>query len=198
MDVEDGHKLKILTYPETEHLFLSFFEKGADRQILNNIRDNLIIVEDANERVAYLRAMVIGKLIRECAGIFFEQYENIEAGEDISPLFDGLPDPSKSAMDEIRTVSFAKIYNDSSVVEIEIAGYKILGTLLETFITAIMEPHNYMSSKLLSLVPIQYMNNGETTYRKIQAVVDFVSGMTDLYALDLYQKITGMNLPGTA
>ncbi len=198
MDVEDGHKLKILTYAETEHFFLSFFEKDTDRRILSGIKDNLTIVKDTNERVAYLRAMVIGKLIRECADVFFEHYDRIQAGEDIQPLFNGLPDPSRSAMAEVKAVSFEKIYNDSSVVEIEIAGYKILGTLLETFISAIMEPHNYRSSKLLSLIPAQYKNNGESTYNKIQTVVDFVSGMTDLYALDLYQKITGMNLPGIA
>ena len=28
------------------------------------------------------------------------------------------------------------------------------------------------------------------------AVLDYISGMTDVYALDLYRKITGMNIPG--
>jgi dGTPase len=59
-----------------------------------------------------------------------------------------------------------------------------------------MEPGHFRSEKLLSLIPSQYKNNGESTYSKIQSVVDFVSGMTDLYALDLYRKITGMNIPG--
>jgi dGTPase len=198
MDVEDAHKLKILTYAETEHLFLSFFDKDSDRRILDNIGSNLNIVTDLNERVAYMRAMVIGKLIRECANIFLENYERIADGEEIKSLFSRLTDPSRSAMNEVKAVSVEKIYNDSSVVEIEIAGYKILGTLLETFISAVIEPDNYMSGKLLSLIPSQYKDNGESTYSKIQSVVDFVSGMTDLYALDLYQKITGMNLPGIA
>ena len=198
MDIEDGHKLKILAYPETEHLFLSFFDKDSDRRILNSIGENLTIVNDYNERVAYLRAMVIGKLIIECAGIFLDNYIRIEADEEISSLFKGLADPSRSAMNAVKEISLEKIYNDSSVVEIEIAGYKILDTLLETFISAMMEPDSYLSSKLLSLIPSQYKGNGETTYNKIQTVVDFVSGMTDLYALDLYQKITGMNLPGIA
>lgn len=198
MDIEDGHKLKILTYPETEHLFLSFFDKDSDWRILDNIRNNLTIVNDVNERVAYLRAMVIGKLIRECAAIYLDNYKQIEAGEEILPLFNGLTDPSRTAMNMVKDISYKKIYNDSSVVEIEIAGYKILGTLLETFISAMMKPDNYMSSKLLSLIPSQYKENGDSIYSKIQTVVDFVSGMTDLYALDLYQKITGMNLPGIA
>lgn len=196
MDIEDAHKLKILTYNETEQLFLAFFDQDSDCRVLESIRGNLNIVTDYNERVAYLRAMVIGKLIKECAGIFVENYDSIAYGDEVKSLFSGLTDPSKSAMDEVQRVSLEKIYNDSSVVEIEIAGYKILGTLLETFISAMMESGNYMSGKLLSLVPLQYKENGKTTYNKIQTVVDFVSGMTDLYALDLYQKITGMNIPG--
>jgi dGTPase len=142
--------------------------------------------------------MVIGKLIKECATIFVENYKRIESGDEINTLFSGLADPSKSAMNKVKVVSLEKIYNDSSVVEIEIAGYKILGTLLETFISAMMESNNFLSGKLLSLIPSQYKGNGESAYNKIQTVVDFVSGMTDLYALDLYQKITGMNLPGIA
>lgn len=198
MDIEDGHKLNILTYAETERLFLSFFDKDSDKRVLYNIENNLNIVSDLNERVAYLRAMVIGKLIRECAAIYLDHYEQIERGDEMDSLFKSLPEPSRSAMKIVAEVSINKIYNNSSVVEIEIAGYKILGTLLDTFISAIVEPDNYLSSKLLSLIPLQYKQNGESTYFKIQTVVDFVSGMTDLYALDLYQKITGMNLPGIA
>jgi len=196
MDVEDAHKLKILTYEETEQLFLSFFDKDSDRRILDNIQSNLKVVTDHNERVAYLRAMLIGKLTKECGNIFIRDYEPIASGEEIEPLFQRLEGASGKAMEAIKQVSWERIYNDRSVVEIEIAGYKILGTLLETFITAIMEPGNHMSEKLLTLIPLQYKHNGSTTYARIQSIVDFVSGMTDLYALDLYRKITGMNIPG--
>ena len=101
-------------------------------------------------------------------------------------------------MDLVRSVSSEKIYNDRTVVEIEIAGYKILGTLLEAFITAVVEPESFLSKKLLSLIPTQYQNPDQTLYGKIQSVVDFVSGMTDLFALNLYRKIIGMELPGLA
>ncbi|MGP1493706.1 MAG: hypothetical protein ACTTJJ_09890, partial [Prevotella fusca] len=30
---------------------------------------------------------------------------------------------------------------------------------------------------------------------RIMAVLDFISGMTDIYALDIYQKINGISLP---
>ena len=99
-------------------------------------------------------------------------------------------------MAQIKTVSTGKIYNDRAVIEIEIAGYKILGTLLDAFISAVIEPEEFLSKKLLALIPPQYKNIDDSYYAKVQSVVDFISGMTDLYALEMYRKITGMELPG--
>lgn len=198
MDVEDAHKLKILSYEETETLFLRFFDPVDDRQLLTNIRETLNLVSDVNERIAYLRAMVIGKLTKACASVFLSRLDEFNFSEKISPLFDALPEPAKEAMAQIKAVSQQRIYNDRAVIEIEIAGYKILGTLLENFITAVIEPDGFLSKKLLMLIPSQYVNNDKSMYGKIQSVVDFVSGMTDLFALNLYRKITGMELPGIA
>jgi dGTPase len=49
---------------------------------------------------------------------------------------------------------------------------------------------------MLRLIPAQYNGPHPTTYEKVQSIVDLVSGMTDLYALDLYRKIKGINIPG--
>jgi len=198
MDVEDAHKLKILTYPETETLFLNFFHAEADFQLIDNITSTLNLVSDCNERIAYLRAMVISKLTKECAAIFISRIDTFGNAAKIIALFKSLPEPSKSAMAQIQEVSLKKIYNDRAVIEIEIAGYKILGTLLEAFITAVVHPDDFLSKKLRTLIPSQYQNPDDSMYGKIQSVVDFVSGMTDLFALNLYRKITGMELPGIA
>jgi len=198
MDVEDAHKLKILTYIETETLFLNFFNPEIDKITLGNITANLKLVTDANERIAYLRAMVIGKLTKECAQLFISRMSEFSHEGKMITLFNSLAEPSKSAMTKVKEISLEKIYNDRAVIEIEIAGYKILGTLLEAFITAVVEPDGFLSQKLLTLIPSQYQNSDDSMYGKIQSVVDFVSGMTDLFALNLYRKITGMELPGIA
>jgi dGTPase len=103
---------------------------------------------------------------------------------------------SKRAMEEIKRISVSKIYKDPAVIQIEIAGYKILGTLLEEFTPAILDPHDPLSEKLLSIIPQQYHLQSADLYEQLQTIVDFVSGMTDLYALELYRKITGISLPG--
>ena len=196
MDVEDAHKLKIISSNDAENLLMDFFDPGKDSETLSIIRDNLLIVLDKNERISYLRAMVIGKLVRECASVFFDKADQILSGAETPSLLKMLEGTTKKAMDEVKRISIARIYKDPSVIQIEIAGYKILGTLLDEFTPAILEPNDPLSEKLLSIIPQQYHLQSEDAYEKLQTIVDFVSGMTDLYALDLYRKITGINLPG--
>lgn len=196
IDLEDAHKLKIITSTDAEQLLLDFFDKVTDREILSGIDENLHIVQDKNERISYLRAMVIGKLAKECARIFLDHLEQIMQGDGIPSLVKMLQGTSRQAMETVKKVSVSRIYKDPTVIQIEIAGYKILGTLLEEFTPAILDPDDLLSEKLLSIIPQQYHLQSENLYDRLQTIVDFVSGMTDLYALDLYRKITGINLPG--
>jgi len=175
---------------------MKFFDLQTEAKQINRINETLKLVSDPNEQIAYLRASVIGKLVKQCVDVFWENQHEILSGSFQKPLIDSIQSTSLSAIDAIKKVSVTNIYNDRSVVEIEISGYQIIGTLLEVFIEAILNPKEGFSKKLLQLMPDQYGGNHESTYEKVQSVVDFVSGMTDLYALDLYRKIKGINIPG--
>jgi dGTPase len=111
-------------------------------------------------------------------------------------LMDNLPETQAAAMKVVKEISFSQVYAHRSVVEIEIAGYKIIGTILQEFAGAVMNPKSMYNKKLLSLLPEQYKTENGSVYANLQSVVDFVSGMTDVFALDLYRKITGISLPG--
>ena len=196
MDLEDAFKLGILSYAETKNFYLGFYDAETDKKYIENINATLIRVTDKNEQISYLRAGVIGKLIYECIGIFTENQENILSGNFESSLIGSLKVKQAEAMNEVKDISYSQVYNHRSVVEIEIAGYKIIGTLLEEFVGAIINPKDLYSKKILSLLPDQYKTESDSVYLKIQSVVDFVSGMTDVFALDLYRKIKGISLPG--
>lgn len=195
MDLEDAHRLKILDYETTAELLLNFYDPETDRAAYRKINEVFRVVTDRNERIAFLRAGVINRLVQECVGVFMEQEPHILEGNSQGPLIRRISRPSGEAMEEIRRLSVSRIYNDRSVVEIEVTGFQILGTLLDEFTRAVLSPGAGFSKRLLSLMPEQYQPAGRTVYGKIQSVVDFVSGMTDLYALDLYRKIKGISLP---
>lgn len=196
MDLEDAFKLGILSFEQTKELYLGFYDKVEDKKRLDRIDQTFKLVRDKNEQMSFLRAGVIGKLIYECLRVFMGNEEQIMQGSFSGSLIDKLLPVQAKAMNNVKEISFAQIYAHRSVVEIEIAGYKIIGTLLEEFVGAIMQPNDLYSKKILSILPEQYKIESDSAYLKIQSVVDFVSGMTDIFALDLYRKIKGISLPG--
>lgn len=192
MDIEDSHKLKILTTEEVKVLFLNFLYEPNQRKRFEEV---CVEVTDANEQIAYLRASVISLLVRECVKVFIDNQDAILRGEFEQPLIDALPETLMNAMKECERTAYAKIYRHPSVVEVEIAGYKILGSLLSEFVEAVLNPKDYYSGMILPFIPEQYKVSEEASvYTKVLSVLDFISGMTDVYALDLYRKIQGTGL----
>ncbi len=196
MDLEDACKLGILSYEHVKELYLNFYDRQEDKEPLDRIKSTLARVTDKNEQISYLRAGVIGKLIRESMRIFEGNHQEIMAGNYNKSLIGSLENRQAEAMKQVKEVSFKEVYAHRSVVEIEIAGFKIIGTLLEEFVGAAVNPKNGYNKKILSLLPPQYHPQNENLYHKIQSAVDFISGMTDVFALDLYRKIRGISLPG--
>ena len=73
------------------------------------------------------------------------------------------------------------------------------GTTIELFcilkVDAAVNPSRFYSKQLLRRVSNQYDIESESLEERIMAVLDYISGMTDIYALDIYQKINGISLP---
>ena len=193
MDIEDSHKLKILSYAETEHLLLSFFDEDIQQKIRQRIIDEELT--DENEKVVYMRASVIGKLENECVAAFLAHEEEILSGTFEGSLIDHISERQKKAYQECEKISYSKIYQSKPVLDIELSGYQIMATLMKVFIEAAINPSRFYSKQLLRRVSSQYDIENENLEERIMAVLDYISGMTDIYALDIYQKINGISLP---
>ncbi len=193
MDIEDAHKLKILTYQETEELLLGFFDEENRNKILKRIVDENL--RDANEKVVYMRACVIGKLENECVNTFIQHEDEILEGTFKDSLVKHINQLQKEAYERCAEVSIERIYRSRPVLDVELSGYKIMATLMEQMTEAVMHPDRYYSQQLIDRVSSQYDINDDDLETRIMAVIDYISGMTDIYALDVYQKINGISLP---
>ena len=191
MDIEDAHKLKILTTDVVENLFLNFFT--GERRC--KIEENLRLVSDLNEQIAYLRSCVIGKLVDECSRQFIALDNELLRGKIKGCLIEQISDIPRNAYRECSQIAYKHIYKASDVLDIELAGNRIITVLLDKLIDAVLKPEKAYSQLLLNKVPGQYEMQSADTFTRIQAVIDYISGMTDVYALDLYRKINGMSLP---
>ena len=196
MDIEDSHKMRILSYDETTAILENFYDKNEDKEDLKIIARTFKVVTDKNERIAFLRAGIINKLINAGADVFCNNYEAIMDGTFKSTLIKNLSGTNKEAYDKCTDLAYSRIYHTDIVTQIQIAGFKILGTILKEYTDAVLKPETYYARNILSVMPEQYQVSKENSmYTKIQTVVDYVSGMTDSYALNLYRKIKGIELP---
>ena len=191
MDIEDAHKLHILSTEQTIELFLNFFE-GDTRKHFEEAHPD---VTDPNERVIYLRACVINAIEQECVRVFLEHEDDIMSGTFKGTLVDNMSPHFKAAFRNCVDLACKQIYKDRKVLDVELAGYKIIYELLDLYTEAILAPEKAYSKLLLDGVPSQYQVHHPTVTTRLQGVLDYITGMTDVYALDLYRKINGQSLP---
>jgi dGTPase len=152
--------------------------------------------------IEMLRAMAIGECLSQCTQVFLEHEDAMLAGTFDRPLVDVIP--SAPALEEIQRVSRETIYNTERGVQIEIAGYEVLGGLLDYFASALndlaahRERPAKRSQKLASQLPSECLRAARESgpYERLLRLLDFISGMTDRYAVSLFRRIAGIALPG--
>ncbi|MCC9135806.1 dGTP triphosphohydrolase [Pontibacter silvestris] len=188
IDFEDGLKLGLVPHEQGISLL---------RKILNDDPNRIssLTFYDWREEIGYLRARIIGKLIEETTKVFLQHEKEILAGRFDTPLINLLD--CKPVLDEIKNLSINLIYRNRPVLEIEAAGFEVLGGLLDACMMAVFKPASKRHRKIADLIPPQYLKlpNGATDYERIIHIADFVSSLTDQAALGLYRKIKGIELP---
>ena len=186
IDFEDGINLGLIE------------EDFALEYLIKLVKDTIdtkkyYALQHKKDRVSYLRALAIGVLINEAVTIFLENEELILNG-----TFDrGLLDRCKyeAQINDIIKLSIDKIYQSKEVIEKEVAGYTIIGNLLDVFVTALNNTHHGNASNydylILQLLPKEYQTPKEDLYSRIMEVCSYVASLSDSYAIRLYKKITG-------
>ena len=190
MDLEDAHKLHIITTDDTIALLMAFQPEGKH----DHIMQILGMVDDNNEKVAYLRSTAVGVLIDACTKAFIDNYDTIMTGAELPSLMKMVADTVCEAYRRCSALAVEKIYHAPSVLDVELSGYRIISTLMDVYVSAVMQPEANYSAQLLARVPTQYEVHDDDLYTRLMAVTDYISGMTDVYALDLYRKIMGISV----
>ncbi|MDE5843169.1 MAG: dNTP triphosphohydrolase [Muribaculaceae bacterium] len=191
MDLEDSHRLKILSTEEVKHLLMQFFAP-VRRDKMERMMARL---HDPNEQIGYLRSNVIGAMVEDCARVFIEHEDGLLSGIESGSLIEKMEPRLSEAYSQCSVTAWEKIYRSPEVVDIEIAGNRILTYLLDNLTEAALHPERNFSRLMIEKVPSQYSMRAPDFFTRLQGVLDHVSGMTDVYALNLYRQLTGLTLP---
>lgn len=198
IDVEDAHRLGILEKGEAQELLLNLMRRiGRPADNMEKVGNTVMGIGDANEKIAYLRARCINTLTLQAADVFIENRDKILAGAFDSTLIKTI-NKTFHALDDIEALSVDRIYNHESVIQIEIAGYHVMSALLDAFVPPLLKAGpDARDKKMIRLIPDQFLDVSETSspYQKVRCALDYISGMTDLYATELYRKLKGIDIP---
>ena len=195
VDLEDAARLGFEPYKDAECLLADL----AGNTINGGRLDRL---HDPKERLEYLRAKAIGCLLDSTAAVFLENEDAILSGKFDDELLKS--SPIAHPLQAILKLAKETIYNARPALEIETAGFEVLGALLGLFTNAVEAKagHARFTTRermLLNLLPTQFLGHeGEPDadpYIRLLQVADFVAGMTDSYAVDMYRKLKGFDLP---
>ncbi len=195
VDLEDAARLGFVPYKDAECLLADLAGNAISGRRLERL-------QDPKERLEYLRAKAIGRLLESAAAVFLENEDAILKGEFDDELLE--QSPVAVPLQAILRLAKETIYNARPALEIETAGFEVLGGLLSLFANAVEAGAGQArlttrETMLLKLLPAQFLGHGgqpdSDPYLRLLQVADFVAGMTDSYAVDMYRKLKGIDMP---
>jgi dGTPase len=195
VDLEDAARLGYVPYKDAECLLADLAGNTVNGSRLDRLHD-------PKERLEYLRAKAIGRLLESAAAVFLENEAAILSGDFDDELLE--QSPIAHPLQAILRLAKETIYTARPALEIETAGFEVLGALLGLFTNAVeaRAGHARFTTRermLLKLLPNQFLGHGgepdADPYVRLLQVADFVAGMTDSYAVDMYRKLKGVDLP---
>lgn len=194
IDLEDGLRLRLIPEQYAEDLLVPLIGKDFQKERYDQI-------PDFGERLGYLRAKTINKLIQDSFSVFVENEDAFLSGTfNDSILKRG---SYYKEVEQIKKITLENVYRSRKVLEIEAAGFEVLSGLLELFISAVEdilhEKKRFRSENIYSLIPSGFLGKDrkpdEDAYIRIMKICEFVAGMTDSYAISIYRKMKGIELP---
>lgn len=196
IDLEDGCTMGLVSFEETVALLKPILGERFDEEKLKD--------RNQTQNLGILRAMAIGQLVGETVEVFAQYEESMRKGNFDKALTDIIP--SSKALAAISSVSVKRIYRSKVVLEKEAAGFQVLEGLLFVFSQALYhqfyfpELYSGQDKSILRLLPEDFPLKGwgaeVNPYPLLRGLVDFISGMTDKYALNLYRRVKGISFPG--
>lgn len=218
-DIEDGVKKGYIPWEQVyahmkenfkddkyKELFEEIDEKSPDENI--DEKDRLLA------KVRMFRNFTQGYLLKKAIDEFIDNYNDIMSGtyqkKELLICEEAFTKYLK------REITGRYCFSCQEVLGLELVGDRVIKTLLDVFVSALTENdwddllnvatypgkiYNLISSNFKYIALYDYESKGKKEYAdvkmydKLHLAVDFISGMTDSYAVNLYKELTGIKLP---
>ncbi len=213
LDLEDAVELRILKFKDVADFLLApFSQKERDDISKGFASDTMYRIN-----LTRLRSRVFDKVISGVIEAYMSAYDRIMGGDPLTNVFElfSPTDPWRKIMSDAKALGHKDIYTDTKKIEIEIGCYASFDTILSEFCEAALNKADVLndnanevalkwkSGHVLRLLgdhaPSQENQPPGATWTRYQClrrVTDFVSGMTDNYAVYASRQLQGMGFAG--
>lgn len=205
-DIEDAVKLKIIDFDLIDETFREFSDDETIKKekVLEKFKQyyeesKLFSKERLDLAVKRFKVLTQGILINRVVKLFLNELDPILKGKYKVAL---LESSEGSKIAEAYKSLMPIVYENKGIIHGELTGWKVIHGLLEEFVEATKSSNfrsdsNSKEGRLYNLISASYrfiyeehsQYNRNIKYNKIQLVLDFISGMTDSYAVNLYRRI---------
>lgn len=215
-DIEDGVQKKFIKLQDLKNMLKKIGRKSSEvQELLEKIKE----YEEKNKEiensslfekivVQKIKIYIQGKMIQEVIKSFIKNEEFILNGDFNKELLD--EGSYKEIKDGLKNLAKNKIFQSKERVFTDILAAKVLRKLLNIFIEGMIdwlnnrEEASLTSRNIRVLISENYIinyeselkeckNKGDETYTTLKLCVDFISGMTDQFAVDLYKRLQGIS-----
>lgn len=215
MDLEDGFNKGWYSYDEIKNHLI---EVPGMEEIFDRIETDKDIKSEVN-KVVQLRIKMISKLVKIAVDNFIRHYDSITAGTYHTEL---IQDDPNGLEDNLANFSYNKIFPKREIQFLELTGEAVINGLLKYYTKYLFHSNKKYRKRAFnliskSIIKASILDNGRKSfkraeefsnmennlfyhfeqlnnYSKLQLIVDFVSGMTDQFALNHYQKLSGQRI----
>lgn len=144
-------------------------------------------------------------LVEDVTETFTRNIDAIMHGDYHSDLFEG--ELAGLVLDRLGALAYRFVFSSRTIVSLEVAADSVIGGLLDKFIPACLhydtdEPMSPVESRIMSLVSDNYKQSYHhyaegkdeawRLYLRLLLITDYICGMTDSYAKDLFHKLNGI------
>jgi dGTPase len=196
MDIEDGFNKNLYTYDFIKSKLIDIADMQEQFNKLEERHKTSI------GRVVNLRIFLIKRLVDLSVNNFIKNIHMICDGKYNSELI--YQDESKLA-ETLQSFCINEIFPKREVQSLELTGHSVLTGLLDYYIKFTFHESKDYRKRAVGLISdsvkkVAYKEYNVSTfetlnnYYKLRVIVDFISGMTDQYALNHFQKLSGQKI----
>ncbi|GEC89392.1 deoxyguanosinetriphosphate triphosphohydrolase [Brevibacillus brevis] len=216
-DIEDAVKKRVFDWDKVYKELKNEFEDLYPKEFLHleELRKKALLNEVPSKElinVQNFKVTIQGIMIFAVVETFKENYDSIMNGTFEGDLLSN--STARTLSEKLRQVASEHVFSNKEVLTLELVGDRVLTDLLNLFVNAVVNVDDLKKTKtkhnkLVNLISENFRHvqriseKGNPTvefkdlplYNRLLLVTDFISGMTDGYAVNLHQELLGVKLP---